>query len=922
MNFLRTHWRWLRSLAQRRAVKQEIDEELRFHIDQRTAGNISAGMSPEEAAREARKRFGNFQNAREECRRVMGANFGESVVRDIQFGLRMLWKNPGFTAVAVLTLALGIGATTAIYSVVNSVLLNPIPGPQPERMVQIAEELYTENSFKEENNQPLFIGVSPPVLQALEEQRDFFSEIAWADQLNLQRKTADFVETIYGAQVPPNFFKLWNVQPLLGRTFAPDEGVRLTQDSIPERDSVIILNYALWQKLFAGDRSVIGRTIELSGLHFTVIGVMPKWFGPEGAYPRYWLPVELSPVPSNYMTGPNTRVVARLRPETTQRQAQAMLDALAARLMKDYPGDVKFGYGREWHKRPHGLNFWIRPVSAGFQDDKYNGHQGLERTLFGLLGAIVFVLLIACANIANLTLARTERRQHEFSIRASIGAGRGRLVRQMLTESLLLSFFGGLGGVLVSFWGMKVLLALVPASMPRLRPVAVDGHAMAYTLLISIATGLLFGLVPACRAGRTPLGEALKQAGAGATAGLGRSRYRSTLVVAEVALAVVLLAGAGLMIKSVIRMLHVDPGFDPENLVRVNLYLPWDKYNNTDQYGDPKRHVQVARLRQALYEQLEDRLAALPGVRAVGIGKHGAWPLQLKAEGRSEQVELVLDGCSAGSNNLFQAMRIPLLAGRLFDSEDLGAGAGAAIISETMARAVWPGEQAVGKRFGGATPYGDQTFTVVGVVGDIRDSSYSQQLRPIFYRPCDELYLEGMAPFVVIRTQAAPQTLVPAIRRELKAAEPGLGMPDLTVETQQLYDSTQAQRTYMLYLVVFAGVGVLLCAIGVYGVLAYSVARRVREIGIRIAVGAQRGDVVEMVMMQGMRLVLVGAGVGLLAAFWLTRLLRSQLFEVSPNDPAVMAAVVVLLLAVALLACYLPARRAARINPTTALRYE
>jgi putative ABC transport system permease protein len=486
----------------------------------------------------------------------------------------------------------------------------------------------------------------------------------------------------------------------------------------------------------------------------------------------------------------------------------------------------------------------------------------------------------------------------------------------MLTESLLLSCFGGVGGVLVSFWGMKVLLALVPDSMPRLRPVAVDGRALGYTLLISIATGLLFGLVPAFRAGRTQIGEALKQAGTGATAGLGRSRYRGALVVAEVALAVVLLAGAGLMIKSVIHMLRVDPGFDPENLVRVDINLPWEKYN------DYEHREQSARLRGALYGQLEDRLAALPGVRAVAMGKHGAWPVQLKPEGRSDTVELVLDGCSAGSNNLFQAMRIPLIAGRLFDSEDLGLGAGSAIISETMARTTWPGEQSVGKKFAGPTPYGDQTFTVVGVVGDIRDSSYSQQLRSVFYRPCEELYLEGMRPFLVVRTQAAPQTLIPAIRRELKAAEPGMGMPDFTVETQQLYDSTQAQRTYMLYLVVFAAVGVLLCAIGVYGVLAYSVARRAREIGIRIAVGAQRGDVLELVMMQGMRLVLAGAGVGLLAAFWLTRLLRSQLFEVSPNDPTVMAAVIVLLIAVALLACYLPARRAARINPMTALRYE
>jgi putative ABC transport system permease protein len=910
MNPFRTIWLKLRALGQRQAVKQEIDEELRFHLEERTAANIASGMAPEEAAREARKNFGNIQTVREECRHIRGASFSESVMSDIRLGLRMLWKNPGFTTVAALTLAIGVGGTTAIYSVVNSILLNPVPGPQPDRLVQIAERTYTKGLFREQNNKPALYGVTPPVVDALEAERDFFSTLAWCDSIYLERKTEDFAESMNGVLVPPNFFTLWGVQPLLGRTFAPDEAVGLNEYEFPTSDAVIVLSYSMWQSRFGGNRNVIGRTIVMNDRHFTIIGVMPAWFQPEGAYPMLWLPAQPWYESSNTL-GSNTRIVARLRPETNLKQAQAMLDTLAARLTKDHEGD---GYGMLWRERPQGLQIAVRPLRAEFQGSY--GSEDLQRTLLGLLGAIVFVLLIVCANVANLTLARAERRQHELAVRASMGAGQGRLMRQLLTECLVLSFLGGLGGVAVSFLGMKSLVSLVPASMPRLKPVEVNGHALACTLLISIATGLLFGLMPAWHAGRTRFSEALKQAGTGATAGRRPSRYRSALVVAEVALAVVLLAGAGLMIKSVILMLQVDPGFDPENLVRVSLELPWNKYE------DFEHNDRVTHLRRTLYGELQQRLVALPGVRAVGVGKHSLHPAKVKIEGQSQWVEVALEGCGVGPSDLFDAMRIPLRAGRLFDNQDLGQSADTAMINEAMARQLWPGERAVGKRFGGRFPFGDHSYQVVGVVGDIRDFSYNQLPRPTFYRPGDELSLMGLAPFLMISTKADPHTLISAIRRELKAAEPAMRTPEITIESQVLYDSTQAQRTYMVYLVVFAGVGLLLCAIGIYGVLAYSVLRRMREIGIRMALGAQRVDVLRMVMLEGGRLVLVGLGVGLLAAFWLTRLLQSQLFEVSPTDPLVMTEVVLVLLAVALLACYIPARRATKTDPMTALRYE
>jgi putative ABC transport system permease protein len=917
MNPFRNAGRKLRAFLQQPRLKQEIDEELQFHIEQRTAENTAAGMPPEEAAREARRRFGNFQNSREECRRLVSANFGESVLQDIRFGLRSLSKNPGFTAVSITTLALGVGATTAIYSVVNAVILNPVSGPDPERVVQIAERNYTQGLFKDQNNQLDLYGVCPEVLEALLPHTSLFANFAWCDTIWLSRKTEDFTETILCDTVPSTFFGLWNVPPLLGRTFAPDEAVPLNDSKMPVRDSVLVLSYTMWRSHFAGDRNIIGRMIEMSGRNFTVIGVMPEWFAPEGSYSICWLPAEPWHIPANQVGLPNTRVRARLTPGTSLAQAQAMLDTVAAQLQAAHTDDF---IGKEWKRRPHGLGITVRPLQAQFQGSY--GSEDLRRTLFGLLGAICFVLLIVCANIANLTLARTERRQQELAIRSSIGAGRWRLMRQLLTESILLACAGGLAGIAVSVLGMKVLLSVVPGSMPRLRPVELDIHALVYTLLISIATGILFGLMPAWRAGRAELSDALKQAGTGATVGVRHSRYRGTLVVAETALAVVLLAGAGLMIKSVVRLLHVNPGFDPENLVCVSLQLPWQKYSDFTASADAGR---ASQLRKLLFGQLQERIQAVPGVVAVGIGKHSGWPEKVMVEGSSQQIEVVREGCGVGPGDLFRAMRAPLLAGRLLEDRDRGVAAGTAVINETMARTLWPGVNPLGKKFEGLDKPGGggtERYEVIGIVGNLRDSSYTEQIRPAFYRPCDELDLMGRPTFLVIRTKADPRLLIPAIRKELKVAEPDMNTPEFTIEEQQLYDSTQAQRTYMEYLVVFAGVGVLLCAIGIYGVLAYSVARRAREIGIRIAIGAQREDVLRLVIGEGLRLVLAGLAAGLVAAFWLTKFLRSQLFEVTPTDPWVMASVVALLLGVALLACYFPGRRAAKVDPMSALRYE
>jgi putative ABC transport system permease protein len=898
-----------RSLWQRPVVKREIDEELRFHLEQRTAENLAAGMAPEDAAREARRRFGNVQSIRERCREVRGVTFGETLLQDISFGLRMLRKNPGFTFIAVLTLALGVGVSTAIYSVINTVLLNPVPGPEPDRLMHIGERV-SEGPKKRS-----FPGVTPPALAALLASQNDYADFAWFRFLELERKTDNSLEDVSGVAVSPNFFTVWGVRPTLGRTFAPDETTPVDAAGIPERDTVIVLSHSLWRSLLGGDPGVLGKTLELSGRHFTIIGVMPPQFQfPAGGDTKFWLPAEPVHLPAGWPASPDTRVLARLKPGVRPPQAQMRLDAAAQRLEADAAPNQT--YAVEWNPSMR-LGFWIEPLRSDFREDD------LQRTLFGLLGAIGFFLLISCANIASLTLARTEQRQQELAVRAALGAGQARLVRQVLTESLLLAGLGGLAGLALTPGGIKLLVALIPEDLPRLKAIHIDGPALGFALLVCLVTGLAFGLAPAWRAGRIRLSETLKQAGNRATASAGGSRYRGKLAILEVALTLVLLAGAGLMVQSVIRLLHVNPGFDPENLLYIKVWLPWERYEHEAGLNKSKGDS-TDQVCDALFADMHDRLASLPGVKGVGFMR-GMSSENYQTDGQTAPVELRCLACGVEDRDVFRVLRVPLLAGRYFQRSDARDEAGAVLVNESLARRCWPGQNAIGKKFrrppGASDP---AVYEVVGIVGDYLDR-YDEQREPQFYVP-----YRGSARWhrpryfqaLFVRTQDNPAKLIPLIRKELKAVEPAMRAPIFTPARQALDESTQVQRTYMLYLVLFAGAALLLSAIGLYGVLSCSVARRTREIGIRMALGAERRNVLGLVLMEGARLVAGGVLAGIVAAFWLTRLLQSQLFEVSPTDPIVFGGVVLVLVAVALVACLVPAFRATRVDPMVALRYE
>ena len=878
-NVVLTRWR---ALWRREVVIQDIDEELRLHIEMETQTNMERGMTAEEARHHALQSFGNVPRIRDLAYEIRGGGMLETLWQDLSFGARMLLKKPGFTAVAVLALALGIGANTAIFSVVKAVLLNPLPYRNPDQLVWIWES----NPSNDIPQEP----ASLPNYDDWRNQARSFSGMAAFAQTALTLTSKGEPERISGTAVTANFFSVLSVEPALGRSFLPEE-------NSPGKNRVVILSNSLWQRRFGGNSNVVGQTLTLNGNPYTVIGIAPAGFknpAPAQRHPaEMWVPLTIN-LEQAQRRSDFLNVVARLNSGVGLEQARAEMQTITSRLAQQYP-ETNTGWG-----------VTIIPLHERLVGDT-------RLALLVLMGIVGFLLLIACANMANLLLARSAARQQEIAIRTALGAGRRRLVRQLLTESVLLALSGGALGALLAMWSVEALVALRPVDLPRLDEVGLDWKVLTFTLAVSLITGVVFGLLPALYATSPNLTELLKEGGRSATEGVRGSRLRSSLVISEIALAMMLLIGAGLMIRSFLRLQEVDPGFNPEGILAIDLSLPASKYREDRQIV-------------AFFHQLTGRLSTLPGVEGAAVVS--ALPLAggdittFSIEGRPEPPpSQVIDAeYRVVSPGYFTTMGIPLVRGSGFTEHHTAEVPAVTIINETMARQFWPGEDPIGQRINLGNPARSPWRTIIGIVKDIRNEGLDREPYPQMYAPYAQFPRRSMT--LVARAASAPLGLVPSIRRELTGVDQDQPLYNVRTMEQVMAESIARRRFNMLLITIFASVGLILAVVGVYGVISYSVTQRTHEIGIRLALGAQSKDVLKLVVKHGMASVFIGMSVGLVGAVTLTRVMESLIFGVSTTDPVTFTAVTALLTLVALLACYIPARRATKVDPMIALRYE
>ncbi len=810
-----------------------------------------------------------------------------NLMQDVRYAVRMLLKNPGFTLVAVLAVALGIGANSAMFSVINAVLLRPLPYHEPDRLVTIWEESPERDMFE--------MPISFANFRDWEDQNHVFEYISAYTFTNLNLTGAGEPARLLAVRSSANLFSLVGPAPLLGRPFLPEEDKE-------GANRVVILSQGLWQRRFSSDSGIVGQSLTLNNQSYTVVGVMPASFQfPVGfGYLGKVLndPVDLY-VPLAATSKEARRgsysffSIGRLKPGITIDQARAEMTAIESRLEQQYP-DGNTGIGIVLIPTHEQTVKEIRPA------------------LLVLLGAVAFLLLIACANIANLLLARAASRQKEIAIRTALGASRLRVLRLLLTESVILSLAGGCLGLLLALWGTDALMALAPDNIPRLNEVGVDARVFGFTLAVSVLTGIVFGLIPSIHASKPDLNEALKEGSRGSTGGVAGKRIRSALVAVEVALSLVLLIGAGLMIRSFLRLQQMNLGFNPDNVLAVNLSLSPSKY--------PEDRQQVAFFQAAL-----ERLQSLNGVQSAGATTGLPLTLSLsgsdfRIEGRPEPEpgkEMIINTRSV-SPGYFRTLGIPLIKGRDFSDRDKGDAPKAAIINYDLARIYFPDEDPLGKRI--TFDDGGSWISIVGVIADVKQLGLDSSAKPEVYFP----YLQMTAPTmsIVVRTGSNPLNLVAAMKDQIQEIDKDLPIADVKTMRQLLSESVSGRRFNMLLLAVFAGVALVLAAVGIYGVMSYSVSQRTHEIGIRMALGAQTSDVLKLVVGEGMLLAIAGVTIGLVASLFLTRLMSSLLFRVSATDPITFALISVILTGVALAASLVPARRAVKVDPMVALRYE
>ena len=793
----------------------------------------------------------------------------DEMFQDLRYGIRMLRKNPGFTFVAVITLSLGIGANTAIFSVVNGVLLNALPYSQPEQLTMIWPDSEGITSY--------------PYFADWRDRNHTFQGMAGMATRNFDLTGGGEPEKIRAARVSANFFQLLGVSPVRGRGFTAEEDQ-------PGRDRIVVLSHGLWQRRFGGDPGILNQTISLDGVPHIVVGIMPPEFKfPEKA--EIWKPLGPSESDRTSRGFFWFNVVGRLKPGVTRAAAQADLDVVSKQIADQLGSQKRFF-----------ADYAVKVVPL-----LEHTVGSIRKNLMILFGVVLLVLLIACANVANLMLARAASRQREVALRAALGAGRWRIVRQLLTENMLVAVLGGTLGVLLAWWGLRLLLGLSPANIPRLENIRLDGRVLSFTFALSLLTGLIVGLVPALQTTRLELSQTLKEGGSAGGGGGRAQRIRGVFIVAEVALTLALLIGAGLLVRSFWRLQQVDPGFKTDHLLTLRLTLLRSKY--------PERQVGL------FFDQLQERLSALPGVEAVSAATDrphsGAFTVEHRPP-NEEELELPF---SAVQPNYFQTMGIALRTGRAFTAEDTRDRPKVAIVNETFVHRYFPGEDPIGKRFtfGGASPDA-QWLTIVGVVGDTSRQGLDQPIRIESWMPHAQWPSSSME--VVLRTTGDPLALSRAVRQTVWSFDRNLPIPSLQTMEQILSERVALRRWNMLLLGLFALVALMLTAVGISGVMSYAVTERTHEIGIRMALGARGTDVLWMVVWQGMSLALLGVALGLGAALALTRVMEHLLFNIKATDPATFAGIALLLTSVALLAAYLPARRATKVDPMVALRHE
>ena len=900
---------WKREITRRLAGlrlaptrEAEIVEELAQHLEDRYDQLILSGSAHDEAHRTVLVELSEGGFLADELRRVerleryeqqgpavLGEPLSEgnrnimgNIWQDLRYGFRTLVKNPGFTAVAVIALALGIGANSAIFSVVNTVLLRPLPYKDSEGLVMVWEDA-TKHGYPRD---------TPAVANYIDwrDQNQVFQGMAAIADQSFNLTGSGEPERLDGRRVSASLFKILGVEPQLGRTFT-------TEEDQAGGNPVVILSHRLWQRRFASDPAIVGKTLTLNGVNGTVVGVMPQEFQFPTQDDELWVPIAFTQDDATSRGRHYLQVIARLKPGVSVSQAQSEMSTIAARLQQQYPASNT------------DLGAVVVPLHEQLVGD-------IKPALMILLGAVGLVLLIACANVANLLLARAAVRQKEIALRVALGANRWRLIRQFLTESVLLGAMGGVLGLLLSVVGIRLLTAFIPPNIPQIKAITLDARVLGFTLLVSLLTGLIFGLAPAIQTSGFNPNEALKEGGRDSTSGSRGNRIRGLLIIGEVAVSLVLLIGAGLLINSFLRLRSVDPGFTTDNLLTMKIVLPSLKY---------AEHAQ----RSAFYGNLTQRLESVPGVKSAAVTTN----LPLYKQGNS--IGIQIEGRPAPlpgqplivvtrmvSPKYFDTMSIPLLKGRQLNAQDTATSPNVAVISETMARRHWPNEDALGKRFSPGRPESPADWIqIVGVVKDVRQFDLIEAPRPQMYLSYEQYGF--FAPRdLVVKTDVDPLSMAVAVRRTVWDIDKDQPVSNIRTMDEIAAESVARQRFSMLLLAIFAGVALLLAAVGIYGVMSYSVTQRRGEIGIRMALGAQKSDVLKLTVGRGLKLVLIGVALGVGGAFMLTRLMSSLLFGVGATDPTTFVTITLILIGVALLASYVPARRATKVDPLAALRYE